>query len=131
MASKKYRVNMLYLIPYFIICLLITFYLNRYVDSFYKGFGRTLIGIPLAVVAVGYMGNTLKKILKVVLGFLGKYSLELYLIHVFVFYVLRNTFFNDTLNMAIGIVVSILTCKPVNYFSQYLCKLIKDDRKGR
>lgn len=131
LASMKYRVKMIYLIPYFIICLLIMFFLCRYVDSLYRGFARTLIGIPIAVVSVDYMGNTLKKYVKIVFGFLGKYSLELYLIHVLVFYALRYSYFNDTINMAIGIIVSLLTCKLVNTYSHCLVSCFMNDKKER
>ena len=114
LAKRNYSISYRSLLFYFVFCFILMFVMDK-IDNEYLGFGRTLLGIPLAVVSVDFMGTKLKKLLRPVMLFLGKYSLELYLLHLFISFIFKFFhIFNSAIGMTIGIIAALLLCKPVN-----------------
>ena len=70
------------------------------------------------------------KTLKKILSWFGKYSLELYLLHMFIYFSLR--IFMDiggAISISIGIVCGIFLCHPVSLFTKRITPPMGPNRK--
>ncbi len=114
LAQKNFSVSYLALIPFFLFSAILAVFMFK-IDYDYLGFGRTLVGIPLAIITVDFMSSRIKKPLKAICRFLGKYSLELYILHLFINFTLISAFHvHKSISMSTGIILALLLCKPVH-----------------
>ena len=84
---------------------------------------RTLFGIPLVVLFFQCMHNIrfANYIIFTPLAFMGKYSYEIYLIHMMIFYFFHHIVHLDfAYSMIIGITIALLICQPTNKGIQHI-----------
>lgn len=118
LAKKKASVAWYYLLIYILVCGF--FFLMRINTPV----TRTMMGIPMVCILLDYLFDKNKnEKLKKLLSWFGKYSLELYLLHMLIYFALRIFLeLNGAVSISIGIVCGILLCHPVSLFTKRIAR---------
>lgn len=113
LAKQNLVVNKISLFLYFIGCIILILVSRKWCDYNFSTF-RSLLGIPFVCILLESLNKNL--FLKNFFAFCGRYSLELYLLHVICyFFLVEVTVFPKGLCMALGIVFSFITCQRINF----------------
>lgn len=125
LSKKKVGIPWYYLLIYILICgVFFSIRINTPVT-------RTMMGIPLVCIFLDYLFNKNKNVkIKKFLSWFGKYSLELYLLHMLIFFVLRIFYdLNNVVSISLGIVCGILLCHPVSLLVKRIAHPTEANRK--
>lgn len=123
LACQAKKVSLIQIIIYIIGCTLLAIIAKLWIDDEIYAVIRTLIGLPLMTIGLYWLKKCKWTDIYIFkpLRFLGTYSLEIYLIHVTIFYFCRNIIcINSAVSMIIGIMVALISCKPIHYGIQRL-----------
>lgn len=81
-----------------------------------EDFWSTINVASIFVIATVF-ANTKGEIIHIVFHWLGKYSLELYILHLLVYNFLNriDNHYGDGIHIVIGVVIALLICQPIHF----------------
>lgn len=123
--DNKYVLGFLIII---IMSYLIFFSLGYTEANFFMGAAKLTIGLVAIILIFSLCSKNIisNTVINNSMKWMGKYSYELYLLHLYLWFIIRNTLhLGKWQNIALACVVAIILAHPVHYFVDCICNKVK------
>lgn len=125
LVSNKHVLGFLGII---IVFYLVFFSLGYTEENFHMGCSMLLMGLVVMSLIFNFSAKNIisNTVINKFMRWMGKYSYELYILHLYIWFIVRNTLhLGKWQNIALACVVAIILAHPVHYFVDCICNKVK------